>query len=375
MAALLMVGVDMSGAFVVTNLPSNISITESRIVAYGPSADYRIEEGVSDGDIYVHAITPSGTVALFDSSYDFDTDIKEQLQSDFGVITSINEEAAAYPYITRRADSRIYGITEDKNLHLLEVPGAGFHNSIFRGKNLGEFATFDQWRAIEEGTFDDLYIGDYWLIDGLHYRIAAFDYYYGISDSDGNEVTTHHVVIVPDEVMKLMAMNPTRTSVGAYSYSDLRLNVNEGIPSLIPTVYAAFGSNHLLQFSQLFVYYLNGQRPGMTHFTQESTRLFLMSEVNVWGTKIASCSFDPAQDPGGVGYAGVYGYRSFDDMQYPLFRLEKRFAKSTQHYWLRDTSAEGTFCAVNVRGYGTAFYADENTIGIRPAFCLKGEEL
>ena len=44
---------------------------------------------------------------------------------------------------------------------------AGSHNSIYRGKNLGSSVTQEQWNAIEAGTFDDLYIGDYWVIGGV----------------------------------------------------------------------------------------------------------------------------------------------------------------------------------------------------------------
>ena len=51
---------------------------------------------------------------------------------------------------------------------------AGFHNSLFRGKSLGTSVTAAQWAAIGAGTFDDLFIGDYWTINGIVWRIAAF---------------------------------------------------------------------------------------------------------------------------------------------------------------------------------------------------------
>ena len=61
---------------------------------------------------------------------------------------------------------------------------AGAHNSIFRGKNLGTAVTAAQYAAIAAGTFDDLFVGDYWVIGGVTYRIAAFDYYLRCGDSD-----------------------------------------------------------------------------------------------------------------------------------------------------------------------------------------------
>ena len=72
---------------------------------------------------------------------------------------------------------------------------AGSHNGIFRGKNLGTSVTQGQWTAIQNGTFDDLYIGDYWVIGGFNWRIAAFDYYLNCGDAS---FTSHHAVIVPD---------------------------------------------------------------------------------------------------------------------------------------------------------------------------------
>ena len=59
----------------------------------------------------------------------------------------------------------------------LQYHNAGVHNSIYRGKPLGSTVTAAQYAEIAAGTFKDLYIGDYWTIGGVNYRIAAFDYY------------------------------------------------------------------------------------------------------------------------------------------------------------------------------------------------------
>src|SRR5699024_9521029 len=74
----------------------------------------------------------------------------------------------------------------------LVYSGAGAHNSVYRGKNLGASVTAEQYAAIAAGTFDDLYIGDYWTIGGVTYRIAAFDYYLHTGDTP---CTDHHAVI------------------------------------------------------------------------------------------------------------------------------------------------------------------------------------
>ena len=77
--------------------------------------------------------------------------------------------------------------------------GAGFHNSIYRGKNLGSTLTSEQKLAIKNGTFKDLYIGDYWESDKankIKFRIAGFNYW----KCEGSPINRakNHVVIVAD---------------------------------------------------------------------------------------------------------------------------------------------------------------------------------
>lgn len=48
---------------------------------------------------------------------------------------------------------------------------AGGHNSIFRGKNLGTSYTSAMSKAIQAGTFDDLFVGDYLTINGTVYQL------------------------------------------------------------------------------------------------------------------------------------------------------------------------------------------------------------
>ena len=54
--------------------------------------------------------------------------------------------------------------------------GAGAHNSVYRGKKLGDSVTADQLSAISSGTYTDMYVGDYWENNGEKYYIAHFEY-------------------------------------------------------------------------------------------------------------------------------------------------------------------------------------------------------
>lgn len=75
---------------------------------------------------------------------------------------------------------------------------AGGHNSIFRGKNLGTSYTSAMSKAIQEGTFDDLFVGDYLTINGTVYRVAGFNLGKQIGD---NTSMGNSMCLVPDSAL------------------------------------------------------------------------------------------------------------------------------------------------------------------------------
>ena len=127
---------------------------------------------------------------------------------------------------------------------------AGLHNSIYRGKSLGSSVTAEQWAMIGAGTFDDLYIGDYWTINDINWRIAAFDYWLHTGDT---ECITHHIVIVPDAILATdVPMNSTNTASGADVGSDFYTgnHSNTGKSQSVTKVNSAFGSAHILSYRE-----------------------------------------------------------------------------------------------------------------------------
>jgi len=98
----------------------------------------------------------------------------------------------------------IGAINEIKNAETGEPGSGAAHNAVYRGKCLGPAPTAEQYEAIRNNTFDDMYVGDYWYDEneGIHWRIAGFNYYHGACDPLGSsptKITNYHVVIVPDE--------------------------------------------------------------------------------------------------------------------------------------------------------------------------------
>lgn len=103
------------------------------------------------------------------------------------------------------------------------------HKTIYRGENLGNSVTAAQIAAIADGSFDDLYVGDYWAIpitiDGTtvlnNWRIADFDYFLH------NGIDKHHAVIVPDNTLYTAVMGGS-ASYGYYRSNMFTTNLNKG---------------------------------------------------------------------------------------------------------------------------------------------------
>ena len=226
---------------------------------------------------------------------------------------------------------------------------AGAHNAIYRGANLGSAVTATQWASIQAGTFEDLFIGDYWTINGVNWRIASFDYYLA------SDMPDHHVVIIPDAALYTAVMNDTGTTTGGYAGSKMRTTNLEQAKT---TINNAFGSDHILTFAEPLVNAVSSGLPSGIS-TYECT-VELMTERQVYGSPIfGGCPW---------GSSTVPTLNTKDRTQFPLFALNPYLA-SLSWYWLRDIVSDANFAGSNgaTAGYATATYNG----GVRPYFCIK----
>ena len=236
----------------------------------------------------------------------------------------------------------------------LSAQDAGAHNSIYRGKNLGTSVTDKQWAAINAGTFDDLYIGDYWAINNRNWRIAAFDYYLNTGDT---KCTTHHVVIVPDTFLgDNKQMNSTNTTAGGYTGSEMYTKNLADAKTLINN---AFGSAHILNHRQFLTTAADNGKPSNGSWFDSTVEL--MTEQNVYGGKF----FAPTSD--GSTVPALY---TIDKSQFPLFALEPSRITNRTTYWLRDVVSAATFALIYGNGFATYGNASDS-FGVRPAFSIK----
>lgn len=250
--------------------------------------------------------------------------------------------------------------TEAKIAPLL-FSNAGAHNAIYRGKSLGSTVTTAQYAAIKAGTFDDLYIGDYWTIGGVNYRIAAFDYYLNSGDTN---CTTHHVVIVPDTCLYDAQMHNTssggwesgaaNTTAGGYVGSDMYKSNLEQAKTTIKSAFSGHVLKHRIYLTNAVA---NGRASGGAWCDSE---VDLMCEQMVYGSGI----FSPVSDGSNV----PANYR-VEKSQLPLFQHEPSRICNRATWWLRDVITASHFACVNYDGFAHCGYAS-HSLGVRPAFCI-----
>lgn len=237
-------------------------------------------------------------------------------------------------------------------LEQLTYDNAGAHNSIYRGKNLGTTVTEEQWEAISSGTFTDLYIGDYWVIGGVNWRIAAFDYYLNCGDTS---FTKHHAVIVPDTCLYNAQMNTTNVTTGAYKGSAM---YTANLTQAKSTINSAFGSSHVLSHR---IYLSNATSNGRASAGEwTDSTVDLMCEHMVYGSGI----FSPVSDGSNV----PNNYR-VEKGQLPLFALEPSRICNRAAWWLRDVITAAYFAGVSNSG-GAGYDNASASYGVRPAFCI-----
>ena len=250
--------------------------------------------------------------------------------------------------------------TEAKIAPLL-FNNAGAHNAIYRGNSLGSTVTTAQYATIKAGTFEDLYIGDYWTIGGVNYRIAAFDYYLNSGDTN---CTTHHVVMVPDTCLYNAQMHNTssggyesgaaNTTAGGYVGSDMYTKNLETAKTTIKNAFSGHVLKHRIYLTNAVA---NGRASGGAWCDSE---VDLMCEQMVYGSGI----FSPVSDGSNV----PANYR-VEKSQLPLFQHEPSRICNRNTWWLRDVITASLFAHVGYNGYA-GYLGASGACGVRPAFCI-----
>lgn len=282
---------------------------------------------------------------------DFGENSKPDTNNDFLMTFNDNSESK-----TRLRDA-FYSMVPD---------GAQTHNNIFRGSNLGVLNA-THIANIQNGSFRDMFIGDYFSINGSNYVIAGINYKRGHGD---NSPLGNHLLLMPDRFSKLddgtvmksdgkttHYMNDTDTTAGGLANTKLYKTY---MPSIQRKLEADFGS-HLLNFRQIVSTHVDASgAPDQGEW--RDAKVGIPNELMVYGTTL-----------NGNNKISAWYNVGDDTMQLPLFRLNPEESNNYREtaFWLRDIHSASEFASTGYSGDAT-WYAASNTLSSVRAFFLIG---
>lgn len=234
------------------------------------------------------------------------------------------------------------------------------HRNVFRGKDLGSVVTAAQKATIASGMFEDIYVGDYWTINGIKWRIVDFNSWY--KKGKTRYITEQHVVVMPDTVLFNGQMNLSQQTTGAYRGSNVYINLRATMRTQVTN---AFGSN-LLLVSQLLANSVDSKGyPVGAAWSDEDVNI--PSATMIFGTSaFAPTASGDVQPP--WNHTETPG-------QLALFRLAPDYIRGegNKSYWLRDVLSAAHFSVVGDgidQGIVDRALVQAN-LGIRPVFAIR----
>lgn len=244
--------------------------------------------------------------------------------------------------------------------------GMQTHNNIFRGQSLGALNA-THINNIQNGTFRDMFIGDYFTINGANYVIAGINqkHLHGDNISLGN-----HLLLMPDRFSRMEDgtvlrsdgktthyMNDTDTTAGGFAGTKLYKTI---MPSIQKRLEADFG-NHLLNFREVVSTHVDDSgAPDQAEW--RDAKLAIPNEVMIYGTTLS----------GNNKNSSWYNVGD-DNTQLPLFRLNPDEISNNRDaaFWLRDIHSASEFADAGTDG-GAYWYSASGAWGGVRAFFLIG---
>lgn len=222
----------------------------------------------------------------------------------------------------------------------------GLHAQVFRGANLGTALTAGQKANIQNGTFADLWLGDYWVIGGVTYRIVDINYWKGLGDTPFN---SNHLVIMPDSALYQAKMHGSSSTSGGYVGSQM---YTTNLATAKTTINAAFPSSVL------------------------SHRDFFSNAVS--SGSVSSCGWydSTVNIPNETQFFGVGLFGTEKELiavnQFNLFakRPELRISSNAKHTWLNNIVNSTDYAGINEKGFSDYFIATDSGVWVRPVFCI-----
>ena len=258
------------------------------------------------------------------------------------ILDKVNETQQIAQSVRDDADAGKFAATAEMVEQAVSVFMAGFspemHRNIFRGKSLGESITAEQLEVIRDGSFADLYVGDYWEINGVKYRIADINYWKNVGYPESEKVQKPHILIVPDTILGSGQMNTGNSTSGGYRSSAMKSTKLNQIADALPDTFKDMLISHRMFSDGSWI----------------ATSVDLMNEVMVHGTYIC---------------ADNNNKQTSDAQQLVLFRLAPELKAIGVNYWLRNAAGSQTYTLISQYGDASSDMAT-STYGIRPVFAI-----
>lgn len=243
---------------------------------------------------------------------------------------------------------------------LMNIQNAGFHNSIYRGKDITDlFYDGTLSKQIAAETFDDIFIGDYIIGKNSNRKYLVADINYRLHTGD-TECTTPHILMIPEKVMGTSYMNDSSTSAGAYAESKMR---KENLESFRQIIRNDFDISNILTHREYFQDVVTDNYASGGNWYDSD--IDLLNELMIYGSTI----YAPAKTNTINSHIVT-----IDKTQLALFRMRPDLiiafndSKRTG-YWLRDVANNMGFIAINNEGLTSSYYSVD-WYGVRPAFLV-----
>lgn len=238
------------------------------------------------------------------------------------------------------------------------------HNNIFRGSNLGAL-TATNIANIQNGTFRDMFIGDYFTINGSNYVIAGINY----KRHHGNNVDLgNHLLLMPSDWSKTPTqtlspdgktthyMNDTDTTAGGFAGSKLYKTY---LPQIQQKLETDFGTN-LMSFRTIVSTHVDDSgAPDQGNWVD--AKVGIPNEVMIYGTTL-----------NGNNKNNSWNNIGDENSQLPLMRLNdpERCNNRVGAFWLRDIHSASEFAAAYSSGDASWSGASDTLLGVRAFFLI-----
>lgn len=271
-------------------------------------------------------------------------ELKELTTADkTSVVKAVNEtrdlSEKSHGYLLNKinqVDFKLYDLTRN---------AAGNHNAFYRGLDLGKSISDKQIESIRDGSFYDLYVGDFWRIGLDYYYIAHLDYF---------PTGDHHAVLVPNMTYGNEAYKKSTSSSGSeagYIRSNIRSYIEGECKRAIKDGIKKYLKDVSINMSD-YTYPAEGSKRERITSASIKTSVCALTQEMVFGFPARWVGDDDQE---------------FNNGQLAIFQYDKRFANQGC-YWLGDLHRRETGIECNF-GTPKLKYITTNS-GVRPIIVI-----